>query len=133
MTVVRTHRPVSLMFLFGGGVIAISKLDYIRANGYSNLFWGPGLEDDDFYRRIRRLNMTVARPQLPVDYLRYRTLYHDPVDVNPQRQRLFDEGYVRFESDGLVNLRYQLVELQMKPFYTHIIIDPIALYQNSTL
>ncbi|XP_057367838.1 beta-1,4-N-acetylgalactosaminyltransferase bre-4-like [Daphnia carinata] len=128
---VHDYKPVSLMFLFGGGVIAISELDFIRANGYSNAFWGPGLEDDDFYRRIRRLNMTVVRPQWPVDHLRYRTLYHDPVDVDPQRQRLFDEGHLRYESDGLANLRYRLIDLQMKPLYTHIVVDPIALYKEN--
>ncbi|KAI9562653.1 hypothetical protein GHT06_010107 [Daphnia sinensis] len=106
---IHDYKPVSLMFLFGGGVIAISELDFIRANGYSNVFWGPGLEDDDFY----------------LDHLRYRTLYHDPVEVDPQRQKLFDEGYLRFESDGLANLRYRLVDLQMKPLYTHIVADPM--------
>uniref|UniRef100_A0A0N8E0D9 Beta-1,4-N-acetylgalactosaminyltransferase n=1 Tax=Daphnia magna TaxID=35525 RepID=A0A0N8E0D9_9CRUS len=128
---IHDYKPVSLMFLFGGGVIAISELDFIRANGYSNVFWGPGLEDDDFYRRIRRLNMTVVRPQSPVDHLRYRTLYHDAdADVDPQRQTLFDEGYLRFESDGLANLRYRLVDLQMKRLYTHIVIDPTLALSN---
>lgn len=100
------NRPVSLMFLFGGGVIAISAVDFVHANGYSNAFWGLGLEDDDFYRRIRRLNMSVARPNIPAEHLRYRTLYHDPsVEVIPNRQKLFDDGYLRFESDGLINLK----------------------------
>lgn len=118
------NRPVSLMFLFGGGVIAISAVDFVRANGYSNAFWGLGLEDDDFYRRIRRLNMSVARPNIPAEHLRYRTLYHDPsVDVNPNRQKLFDDGYLRFESDGLINLKYRPNDLQLKPLYTHVVVD----------
>ncbi len=119
-------RPVSLMFLFGGGVIAVSAVDFVRANGYSNVFWGLGLEDDDFYRRIRRLNMSVTRPRIPVEYLRYRTLYHDPssVDVNQsKRQQVFDNGYLRFESDGLVNLKYRLSsDLQLKSLYTHVLV-----------
>jgi hypothetical protein len=111
------------MFLFGGGVIAISA-DFVRANGYSNAFWGLGLEDDDFYRRIRRLNMSVARPNIPAEHLRYRTLYHDPsVDVNPDRQKLFDDGYLRFESDGLINLKYRPNDLQLKPLYTHSVVE----------
>ena len=114
------------MFLFGGGVIAVSAVDFVRVNGYSNVFWGLGLEDDDFYRRIRRLNMSVTRPSIPVEYLRYRTLYHDPssVDVNQsKRQQVFDDGYLRFESDGLVNLKYRLSsDLQLKSLYTHVLV-----------
>jgi hypothetical protein len=109
------------MFLFGGGVIAVSAVDYVRANGYSNAFWGTGLEDDDFYRRIRRLNMSVVRPNIPAEHLRYRTLYHDPsVEINPNGQKLFDDGYLRFETDGLVNLKYRLNDLQFKALYTHV-------------
>lgn len=112
------------MFLFGGGVIAVSTVDFARANGYSNSFWGLGLEDDDFYRRLRRLNMSVVRPNIPVNHLRYRTLYHDPsVDVDPNRQKLFDDGHLRFETDGLVNLKYRLNHLQLKPFYTHVLVE----------
>jgi hypothetical protein len=56
------NRPVSLMFLFGGGVIAISA-DFVRANGYSNAFWGLGLDDDDFYHsgRAFAIQNTLSR------------------------------------------------------------------------
>ncbi|XP_046450224.1 beta-1,4-N-acetylgalactosaminyltransferase bre-4-like [Daphnia pulex] len=121
---IHDYKPVSLMFLFGGGVIAISAVDFVRANGYSIAFWGLGLEDDDFYRRIRRLNMSVARPNIPAEHLRYRTLYHDPsVDVNSNRPKLFDDGYRRFESDGLINLKYRPSDAQLKPLYTHVVVE----------
>jgi hypothetical protein len=61
---------------------------------------------------------------IPAEHLRYRTLYHDPsVDVNPDRQKLFDDGYLRFESDGLINLKYRPNDLQLKPLYTHSVVE----------
>ena len=34
-----------------GGVLAISPLHYRQVNGFSNIYWGWGGEDDDMYKR----------------------------------------------------------------------------------
>ena len=34
-----------------GGVGAFTKIHFERINGFSNLFWGWGGEDDDLYQR----------------------------------------------------------------------------------
>ncbi len=34
-----------------GGVLSIRKEHFLTANGYSNLYWGWGAEDDDLYYR----------------------------------------------------------------------------------
>ena len=34
-----------------GGVLALSKEQLIKTNGYSNLYWGWGSEDDDMSLR----------------------------------------------------------------------------------
>ncbi len=107
--------------VFFGGVIAVSTSDYAQYNGFSNAFWGVGLEDDDFYLRIRRHNLTVTRPQLPIEYLKYRTFYGDhPIKPNPDRQQVFDIGLLRFETDGLINLQYNLDGFRLHKLYTHL-------------
>lgn len=49
---------------FLGGIVIIGNGDFIRANGMSNRYWGWGREDDDFYLRLRKLNIRVERPSL---------------------------------------------------------------------
>ena len=39
-----------------GGVFSISKDHFIRVNGYSNLYWGWGGEDDDMAHRYVNLS-----------------------------------------------------------------------------
>ena len=47
---------------FIGGILLISRASYKKVNGMSNKYWGWGLEDDEFYVRLRRGNIMVERP-----------------------------------------------------------------------
>lgn len=49
---------------FIGGILIINKEDFIRTNGMSNRYWGWGREDDEFYIRLRKQNITVQRANL---------------------------------------------------------------------
>jgi len=39
-----------------GGVVAFSKHQFEKVNGFSNQFWGWGGEDDDLALRVRSFN-----------------------------------------------------------------------------
>uniref|UniRef100_A0A914LTW3 Beta-1,4-galactosyltransferase 7 n=1 Tax=Meloidogyne incognita TaxID=6306 RepID=A0A914LTW3_MELIC len=47
-----------------GGVLLITLNDFIKINGMSNNFWGWGLEDDEFFQRLREagLSNNITRP-----------------------------------------------------------------------
>lgn len=47
---------------FVGGILLVSKRVFKAVNGLSNLFWGWGREDDDFYLRLKAAGIAVARP-----------------------------------------------------------------------
>uniref|UniRef100_F1KZB4 Beta-1,4-N-acetylgalactosaminyltransferase n=1 Tax=Ascaris suum TaxID=6253 RepID=F1KZB4_ASCSU len=49
---------------FIGGVLMLTLQDYKMVNGMSNKYWGWGLEDDEFYLRLRDANLTdrMERP-----------------------------------------------------------------------
>ncbi|KAF4518452.1 hypothetical protein B566_EDAN002107 [Ephemera danica] len=53
----RYHYPT-----FVGGILLISRQHFTLVNGMSNKYWGWGLEDDEFYVRLKDAGLTVHRP-----------------------------------------------------------------------
>ncbi|CAH0763257.1 unnamed protein product [Diatraea saccharalis] len=47
---------------FIGGILLITKEHYELVDGMSNNYWGWGLEDDEFYVRLRDAGLKVTRP-----------------------------------------------------------------------
>lgn len=47
---------------FIGGILLIKKDHFELVNGMSNNYWGWGLEDDEFYVRIKEAGLKVTRP-----------------------------------------------------------------------
>ncbi|KAI9559237.1 hypothetical protein GHT06_016026 [Daphnia sinensis] len=110
-----------------GGVTALSATDFQLVNGYSNAFWGWGGEDDQLYQRVLFHNLTVTRavedqPSL-LHQVHYKTLPHPKEKPNPRRNRILKAGSKRFKSDGLINLQYRRMALELKPLYTYVLVD----------
>ncbi|XP_030761807.1 beta-1,4-galactosyltransferase 7 [Sitophilus oryzae] len=47
---------------FIGGILLINREHYELVNGLSNRYWGWGLEDDEFYVRIKNAHLNITRP-----------------------------------------------------------------------
>lgn len=45
-----------------GGILLISNGDFEKVNGMSNRYFGWGLEDDEFYTRLKNAKLTISRP-----------------------------------------------------------------------
>uniref|UniRef100_A0A2R5LC64 Putative xylosylprotein beta4-galactosyltransferase n=1 Tax=Ornithodoros turicata TaxID=34597 RepID=A0A2R5LC64_9ACAR len=54
----RYHYPT-----FVGGILLMTNEQFRSLNGLSNKYWGWGLEDDEFYARMRDAGMNVTRPR----------------------------------------------------------------------
>lgn len=54
----RYNLPYNGLF---GGAIALTREQFQRANGFSNVFYGWGGEDDDFYSRLQTRGLKVRR------------------------------------------------------------------------
>ena len=59
---------------FAGGVIAIKPELYQKVNGHSNMFFGWGGEDDDFYNRCLAKDITTIRYPSPIS--KYTAIEH---------------------------------------------------------
>lgn len=104
-----------------GGVSAMTTEHFIKVNGFSNLFWGWGGEDDDMSSRIKYHKLIISR--YPPSIARYTMLSHKKARPNPNRYRVMRNGAKRSKVDGLSNLKYKRLDLQMKPLYIHILVD----------
>lgn len=89
-----------------GGVIGISKSDFIKINGYSNLYEGWGCEDNDLYNRIQFYIKKYSR-----NPWRYRSLDHLSSYENNLNENLYNNiKYLEtninkdYKSDGLNKL-----------------------------
>jgi len=54
---------------FLGGVVSISKKDFISINGFPNNFWGWGGEDDAMRIRLKKKEIDVLQPTLESGYV----------------------------------------------------------------
>lgn len=66
-----------------GGVSAMTKDQFEQVNGFSNMFWGWGAEDDDLYYRIKNSGLHISR--YPNNIARYSMLSHRKEKANPKR------------------------------------------------
>lgn len=48
---------------FIGGILLINREQFALVNGLSNRYWGWGLEDDEFYVRLKDAQLNITRPQ----------------------------------------------------------------------
>lgn len=46
-----------------GGILLVNRNHYKAVNGMSNQYWGWGLEDDEFYVRLKEAQLPIHRPE----------------------------------------------------------------------
>uniref|UniRef100_A0A914ZVI3 Beta-1,4-N-acetylgalactosaminyltransferase n=1 Tax=Parascaris univalens TaxID=6257 RepID=A0A914ZVI3_PARUN len=106
-----------------GGVLAISMDDYRAVNGYSNMYWAWGGEDDDMGKRILSRNVTIERPDPSTG--RFSMLKHVKRKRTAPKQiyKLFDSADTRWQTDGLNVTAWKVVKFSVRPLYYHIYVD----------
>ncbi|XP_074662411.1 beta-1,4-galactosyltransferase 4-like [Tubulanus polymorphus] len=106
-----------------GGVLVMRSEHFQRVNGYSNMYWGWGAEDDDMAYRIMHVGLKITRP---ANYVaRYKMIRHTKRKPSDWRKRtkLLYTATRRRPVDGLNSLRYKLLFVKEEPLYTHIMLD----------
>ena len=85
-------------------------------------YWCWGGEDDDLLLRVKAKNLTITYHQ-PQSEARYTMLSHKAADKNPQRFTILNAAGQRFSTDGLTDLKYNRLDVQLQPLVTRIKVD----------
>lgn len=110
-----------------GGVSALRSEHIEKVNGFPNIYWGWGGEDDDMSIRLRFSGYEIARVNCTIG--RYTMLKHGKQHANPIRMKLIRRSFFRIYKDGLNTLKYRVLDVAFKKLYTHVIVD---LFRNVT-
>lgn len=98
---------------FVGGILLVSAAHFRQLNGMSNQYWGWGLEDDEFYLRIRDAGLLVQRPQNISTGTANTFLHvHDRRHRKRDTVKCFEQREVTRKRDrrtGLATLRHTVV------------------------
>lgn len=104
-----------------GGVTMFDRESFLRINGYSNLYFGWGAEDDDVFLRCQMRNMKLSRKNCS-----FRSLSHERnIDSNlyGTNIELLRLAASRMTTDGLNSLEYQKIEEQQEEKYMRVKVD----------
>nr|CAG4641938.1 EOG090X0AZ6 [Eurycercus lamellatus] len=90
---------------FVGGILILTVNDYQNLNGLSNKYWGWGLEDDEFYLRMKQGGVTVLRPvNITTGTENTFRHVHDHVKRVRDKERCFDQKAASRKRDRVTGL-----------------------------
>ncbi|KAL5010287.1 hypothetical protein ScPMuIL_012592 [Solemya velum] len=113
------HYKLPYPSLFGG-VSAMTKEQFETVNGYSNLYFSWGGEDDDMAKRLALQNLNIIR--FPPEIARYKMIAHIREDLKPEIMDILKTTKHRYKLDGLNSLRYTVLKLEKRKLYTWILV-----------
>ncbi|XP_017142607.1 beta-1,4-galactosyltransferase 7 [Drosophila miranda] len=101
---------------FVGGILLVRREHFQKMNGMSNQYWGWGLEDDEFFVRIRDAGLQVTRPQniktgINDTFGHIHNRHHRKRDT----QKCFNQKEMTRKRDhktGLDNVKYKILKVQ---------------------
>lgn len=107
-----------------GGVISFTPTVYRNINGFSNVYFGWGGEDDDLTIRINQAGYTLQR--VPEDIGIYSAINHGTDQHNKEntdKYKLLSGARARMKTDGLNSAKYTLLKFEQRPLYTWIFVQ----------
>ena len=91
-----------------GGVFLIPMSEFKELNGFSNMYWGWGKEDDDFSYRIRRSGREIIRRPGVFLHLDHPKESMDFLKENEDRLEYVISNNYDISSEGLSDVKYTL-------------------------
>ncbi|XP_055384505.1 beta-1,4-galactosyltransferase 7 [Condylostylus longicornis] len=101
---------------FVGGILLIKKEHFELLNGMSNKYWGWGLEDDEFFVRIKNAGLIVTRPKnITTGPNNTFNHIHDRNHRKRDTEKCFNQREITRRRDretGLNTTKYQIENIQ---------------------
>ncbi|XP_071807231.1 LOW QUALITY PROTEIN: beta-1,4-galactosyltransferase 6-like [Asterias amurensis] len=115
-----------------GQVFGVTKKQMEVINGFPNVYWGWGVEDDAIYGRILLHGYNRTRPVGEVGFYNTIRQDHKQAESNKVRHCLLRHGRERVDSDGLYNIWYPVPHVTLEPLYVNVSVDIRDLPWNTT-
>ncbi|XP_022090209.1 beta-1,4-galactosyltransferase 6-like isoform X2 [Acanthaster planci] len=115
-----------------GQVFGVTRKQMEVINGFPNVYWGWGVEDDAIYSRILLHGYNRSRPVGEVGYYNTIRQDHKQSESNKVRHCLLRHGRERVNSDGLYNIWYSVPRITVEPLYINVSVDIRPLPWNAT-
>jgi predicted glycosyltransferase involved in capsule biosynthesis len=104
-----------------GGVSALTEEQFLKVNGFSNVLFGWGGEDDDMYNRVIHRGYSISRYSETIG--RYKMLKHRASEPNTERYNKLFSSEKRLKTDGINSVVYKRLDLVLKKLFTWILVD----------
>uniref|UniRef100_K3X9X5 Galactosyltransferase C-terminal domain-containing protein n=1 Tax=Globisporangium ultimum (strain ATCC 200006 / CBS 805.95 / DAOM BR144) TaxID=431595 RepID=K3X9X5_GLOUD len=114
-----------------GGIVAFSRRDFIKINGFPNNFWGWGGEDDELYCRVVKKKLTIHAPLSGTITDLEEMKLEDKLEALRAtkwkctvKRELLKEHVRTWKHNGIKSLRYTYVDaVALNDFCTKITVD----------
>jgi xylosylprotein 4-beta-galactosyltransferase len=97
-----------------GGILMLTREHYRKINGMTNMFWGWGREDDEFYLRMKEAGLKIHRPAgITTGYKTFKH-NHDKKERKRDMKSYGTQNQLSRKRDkrtGLSTLKYTLVSV----------------------
>lgn len=102
---------------FIGGVLMVSRQNFLSTNGMSARYWGWGREDDFFYIRLRQANWTIHRPDVSKFKSKEAAFWHNHrAERRPRDKKRFvkqkKESLRLDDLTGLDSVQYRVADVR---------------------
>ncbi|XP_033209401.1 beta-1,4-galactosyltransferase 7 [Belonocnema kinseyi] len=129
----RYHYPT-----FVGGILLVKREHFMKVDGMSNKYWGWGLEDDEFYVRLKEAGLNITRPQnISTGTHNSFKHIHDRNHRKRDMTKCYNQREVTRKRDrqtGLHNVSYKLEDtIEMKISDTSVTVLNIALICDKSI
>nr|XP_054766012.1 beta-1,4-galactosyltransferase 6-like [Lytechinus pictus] len=108
---------------FFGAVTGLTKENIRSINGFPNVYWGWGGEDDDIWKRVKDVGLNITRYEGPVYHYDVIRHHHKSAPLAKDRFELLRRSHDRLKKDGLSNIVYPIPVYELHTLYTNISVD----------